>query len=58
MLRVDPEPRFLTPSLKTELGAAERVKGPNIIHAFAVEKGYYGYIWKIYLEAKIQTDRC
>jgi len=24
-------------------------KGPTIIHAFAVEKGYYGYIWKIYL---------
>jgi hypothetical protein len=26
LLRVDPEPRFLTPSLKTGLGAAERVK--------------------------------
>ena len=25
LLRVDPEPRFLTPSLKTGLGAAERV---------------------------------
>jgi len=24
---------------------------PIITHAFAVEKGYYGYIWKIYLEA-------
>ena len=27
-------------------------KGPIITHAFAVEKGYYGYIWKIYLEAE------
>ena len=26
--------------------------GPVITHAFAVEKGYYGYIWKIYLEAE------
>jgi hypothetical protein len=25
LLRVDPEPRFLNPSLKTGLGAAERV---------------------------------
>ena len=24
---------------------------PIITHAFAVEKGYYGYIWKIYLDA-------
>jgi hypothetical protein len=24
---------------------------PIITHAFAVEKGYYGYIWKIYIEA-------
>jgi hypothetical protein len=27
-------------------------KGPIITHAFAVEKGYYGYIWKIYIEAE------
>jgi len=26
-------------------------RGPIITYAFAVEKGYYGYIWKIYLEA-------
>jgi hypothetical protein len=26
-------------------------RGPVITHAFAVEKGYYGYVWKIYLEA-------
>ena len=26
--------------------------GPIITHAFAVDKGYYGYIWKIYLEAE------
>jgi hypothetical protein len=25
---------------------------PIITHAFAVEKGYYGYIWKIYIEAE------
>jgi hypothetical protein len=27
-------------------------KGPSIIHAFAIDKQYYGYIWKIYLEAE------
>jgi len=27
-------------------------RGPIITHAFAVTKGYYGYIWKIYLEAE------
>jgi len=27
-------------------------KGPNIIHALAVDKGYYGSIWKIYLEVE------
>ena len=26
--------------------------GPVITHAFAVNKGYYGYIWKIYIEAE------
>jgi len=25
---------------------------PIITHAFAVEKGYYGYTWKIYIEAE------
>lgn len=25
---------------------------PVITHSFAVEKGYYGYIWKIYIEAE------
>jgi hypothetical protein len=25
---------------------------PIITHAFAVEKGYYGYIWKIYIEGE------
>jgi hypothetical protein len=29
-------------------------KAPVITHAFAVEKGYYGYIWKIYIEADAQ----
>jgi hypothetical protein len=27
-------------------------KPPIIIHTFAVEKGNYGYIWKIYIEAE------
>ena len=27
-------------------------KPPIITHYFAVEKGYYGYIWKIYIEAE------
>jgi hypothetical protein len=27
-------------------------KTPIITHAFAVDKGYYGYIWKIYVEAE------
>lgn len=36
-------------------GGAQPEPGPHapiITHAFAVEKGYYGYIWKIYLEAE------
>jgi len=28
------------------------MRAPIITHAFAVEKGYYGYIWKIYIEAE------
>jgi hypothetical protein len=31
------------------------IKGPIITRAFAVDKGMYGYIWKIYLEAE-ETD--
>ena len=27
-------------------------KPPIMTHSFAVEKGYYGYIWKIYIEAE------
>jgi len=27
-------------------------RGPVITHSFAVEKGIYGYIWKIYIEAE------
>jgi hypothetical protein len=27
-------------------------KAPIITHSFAVEKAYYGYIWKIYIEAE------
>lgn len=25
---------------------------PNITHAFAIDKGYYGSVWKIYIEAE------
>jgi hypothetical protein len=28
------------------------IKAPIITHAFAVDKGSYGYIWKIYIEAE------
>ena len=27
-------------------------RGPIITHAFAVTKGYYGYIWKVYIVAE------
>jgi hypothetical protein len=27
-------------------------KPPIITHSFAIEKGYYGYVWKIYIEAE------
>jgi hypothetical protein len=27
-------------------------KAPMITHSFAVEKAYYGYVWKIYIEAE------
>ena len=30
-------------------------KATVITHSFAVEKGYYGYIWKIYIEAEDPT---
>ena len=30
-------------------------KGPMITHSFAVEKGYYGNVWKIYIEAEDPT---
>ena len=30
-------------------------KGPMITNSFAVEKGYYGNVWKIYIEAEDPT---
>ncbi len=39
----------------THVGWAQSKPGTNapiITHSFAVEKGYYGYIWKIYIEAE------
>ena len=38
LLRVDPEPRFLTPSLKTGLGAAERVNVHGSINMLGLAK--------------------
>jgi len=32
-------------------------KGPKIVHALAADKGYYGSIWKIYLEAEDQDGQ-
>jgi hypothetical protein len=39
--------------LATSVGRTQTKSGnpPVITHSFAVEKGYYGYIWKIYIEA-------
>lgn len=36
-------------------GTQHITKPPRIINHFAVEKGSYGYIWKIYIEAE-DTD--
>jgi len=30
-------------------------KGPLITNSFAIDKGYYGYVWKIYVEAEDPT---
>jgi len=35
-----------------KLSNADETKAPVITHAFAVDKGCYGSIWKIYLEAE------
>jgi hypothetical protein len=35
-----------------ETQAKPETKPPTITHAFAVERGYYGYSWKIYIEAE------
>jgi len=43
-----------TQSLFPYVGGGEVKPGthaPIITHSFAVERGYYGYIWKIYIEA-------
>ena len=42
----------LFPSSKGWAQPKPERRGPIITHAFAVEKGEYGYIWKIYLEAE------
>ncbi len=31
------------------------VKGPVITHTYAVDRGYYGNVWKIYIEAEDPT---
>jgi hypothetical protein len=47
---------LLSCSVRFESTAGETPKGeakpPVITHAFAVEKGYFGYSWRIYLEAE------
>jgi len=47
---------FSLPAERSEsLGRVEPKPGskpPVITHSFAVEKGYYGYIWKLYIEAE------
>jgi len=37
---------------KKEILRDGETKAPIITHAFAVDKGCYGYIWKIYIEAE------
>ena len=37
---------------ETKLSNNDKTKVPVITHAFAVDKGHYGYIWKIYIEAE------
>lgn len=41
---------FVSPSVWAESKA--NGNPPVITNSFAVEKGYYGYIWKIYIEAE------
>jgi len=47
---------FSLPAERTEsLGRVQPKPGskpPVITHSFAVEKGYYGFIWKFYIEAE------
>jgi hypothetical protein len=43
---------MLNTKMKTEFPQSAGAKAPIITHAFAVEKGHYGYIWKIYIEAE------
>lgn len=38
--------------VQKEIRPILETKPPNIINSFAIEKGPYGYIWKIYLEAE------
>ena len=37
---------------KTKLSNNAGTRAPIITHTFAVDKGHYGYIWKIYIEAE------
>jgi hypothetical protein len=48
---------FSIPGMTQPLGSIAMqprpgTNGPIITNAFAVDKGYYGYIWKIYIEAE------
>jgi len=43
---------ILLSSLQGWAQTRTKTEGPVIAHAFAVEKGSYGFIWKIYIEAE------
>jgi len=45
---------FITSEGRTQPQTKPGTKAPIITHTFAVEKGNYGYIWKIYIEAEAQ----
>jgi hypothetical protein len=43
---------MLNTKMKIEFPIHAGTKAPIITHAFAADKGHYGYIWKIYIEAE------
>jgi hypothetical protein len=43
---------FIISEGRTQPQPKPGTKAPIMTHSFAVEEGYYGYIWKIYIEAE------